>query len=63
MGNTNMEKAGDKLTETGRVVFVVYKDKFSIATTPSIGNEELISLLLTALEHLVDIEGEETIMH
>ena len=49
--------------ETGRVVFVVYKDKFSIATTPSISNEELISILLSALEQLVDIDGEETIMH
>ena len=58
-----MEKAGETLTEIGRVVFVVYKDKFSIATSPSIGNEELISLLLTALEELVDIEGKETTIH
>ena len=63
MGNTNMEKAGNTLTETGRVVFIVYENKFSIATTPSIGNEELISLLLTALEELVDIEGEEKTVH
>ena len=63
MGSTNMEKAGNTPTETGRVVFVVYNDKFSIATTPSIGNEELISLLLTALEQLVDIGGEDAIIH
>ena len=58
-----MEKAGETLTETGRVVFLVYKDKFSIATTPSISNEELISILLSALEQLVDIDGEEKIIH
>lgn len=63
MGNTNMEKAGNTPTETGRVVFVVYKDKFSIATTPSISNEELISILLSALEQLVDIDGEEKTVH
>ena len=49
--------------ETGRVVFVVYKDKFSIATTPSIGNEELVSILLSALAQLADIDGEEKTMH
>lgn len=63
MGNTNMEKAGNTLTEMGRVVFVVYKDKFSIATTPSISAEELISILLSALEQLVDIDGEEKTVH
>ena len=63
MGNTNMEKAGETLTETGRVVFIVYENKFSIATSVSIGNEELISLLLTALEELIDIDGEEKTMH
>ena len=63
MGNTNMEKAGETLTETGRVMFVVYENKFTIATSVSIGNEELISLLLTALEELIDIEGEEKTMH
>ena len=63
MGNTNMEKAGNTLTETGRVMIVVYENKFTIATSVSIGNEELISLLLTALEELIDIEDEEKTMH
>ena len=63
MGNTNMEKAGETLTETGRVMFVVYENKFTIATSVSIGNEELISLLLTALEELIDIDGEEKTVH
>jgi len=63
MGNTNMEKAGETLTETGRVMIVVYENNFTIATSVSIGNEELISLLLTALEELIDIEGEEKITH
>ena len=63
MGNLNMEKAGNTLTEMGRVVFVVYKDKFSIATTPSIGNEELVSILLSALAQLADIDGEEKTVH
>ena len=63
MGNTNMEKAGETLTETGRVMIVVYENKFTIATSVSIGNEELISLLLTALEELIDIEGEEKTVH
>ena len=63
MGNTNMEKAGETLTETGRVVFVVYENKFSVATTPSIGNEELVSILLSALAQLADIDGEEKTVH
>lgn len=63
MENTNMEKAGETPTETGRVVFVVYENHFSIATTPSICAEELITLLVNALEQLVDIAGEEKIMH
>ena len=49
--------------ETGRIVIVVYGNKFTIATSVSIGNEELISLLLTALEELIDIEGEEKTVH
>ena len=49
--------------ETGRIVIVVYGNKFTIATSVSIGNEELISLLLTALEELIDIDGEEKTMH
>ena len=59
-----MEKAGETPTneETGRIVFIIYKDSFMVAVSPSITEEEVTDVLVTALEHLVG-KPDDMIMH
>lgn len=39
--------------ETGRIVFIIYKDSFMVAVSPSITQEEVTDVLITALEKIV----------
>ena len=59
-----MEKAGETPIdeETGRIVFIIYKDSFMVAVSPSVTEEEVAETLITALEHIVG-KPDDTIMH
>lgn len=59
-----MEKAGETPIdeETGRIVFIIYKDSFMVAVSPSVTEEEVTDVLVTALEHLVG-KPDDMIMH
>ena len=48
--------------ETGRIVFIIYKDSFMVAVSPSVTEEEVTDVLVTALEHLVG-KPDDMIMH
>ena len=58
MGSTNMEKAGETPIETGRIVFIVYKDSFEMAVTREVKADDIIAILLTALENMLEPTAE-----
>ena len=59
-----MVKAGETPIdeETGRIVFIIYKDSFMVAVSPSITQKEVTDVLVTALEHIVG-KPDDMIMH
>ena len=52
--NLNKEEAGGTPIETGRIVFIVYKDSFEMAVTRHVKADDIIAVLLTALESLLE---------
>ena len=53
-----MEEAGGTRIETGRIVFIVYKDSFEMAVTGEVKADDIIAILLTALESLLEPSAE-----
>jgi len=53
-----MEEAGGTPIETGRIVFIVYKDSFEMAVTREVKADDIIAILLTALANMLEPSAE-----
>jgi hypothetical protein len=48
--------------EIGRIVFIVYENNFEIAFTKDLEVSDLLNILFTTIDHLVD-KDDDTVMH
>ena len=58
-----MAKAGGAPTneEIGRIVFIVYENNFEIAFTKDLEVSDLLNILFTTIDHLVDKDDDTTV--
>ena len=65
MENLSMEKTGEKLIDeaevVGSVLFTVYNDCFSVEYSGALEKQQLVGLLVAALEQLED--EDSTLVH
>ncbi len=59
-----MAKAGGAPTneEVGRIVFIIYENNFEIAFTKDLEVSDLLNVLFTTIDHLVE-KDDDTVMH
>ncbi|CAB5222454.1 hypothetical protein UFOVP371_8 [uncultured Caudovirales phage] len=48
--------------EIGRIVFIVYENNFEIAFTKDLDVSDLLNVLFTTIDHLVE-KNDDTVMH
>ena len=47
--------------EIGRIVFIVYENNFEIAFTKDLEVSDLLNILFTTIDHLVDKDDDTTV--